>query len=409
MSRAALLGALLRHNSRLGASGAIWGDSAAAAAEEAVAAALSPLPVCTTEGAPTALRLDTPLDVAYTVRCDQPERLHFPVRGGLPGLAASPLSLEVALLSQAQVREWQGYHLVRQGPALAADASSAYWPLSGGVLAGEGVLAPAEPQRREQLAEAFLLCDDLEASNFCHFVCDVLPKIALAQECRRRIPLLVDPPSQPFQRELLERVSERWGHPIVPLEPGLELAVERLFYLRRSVQIHPLLRCSGLAIGWVRELVDARPERAPADSVLYLRRQRRRVLNEEALIGALQRHTPRLQVADRMEGLGVRAQAELVGRHRWLVGPHGAGFTHLLFAREAPQAALELMAEGNGSLTFALISGHLGLDHAVHVGTAVATDNGPNYPDLEVDVEAVLGLLRQPHQPHWPAVERPER
>lgn len=78
-----------------------------------------------------------------------------------------------------------------------------------------------------------------------------------------------------------------------------------------------------------------------------------------------------------LEGLAVRAQAELVGRHELLLGPHGAGFTHLLFARQAPQRALELLAEGNGSLTFALISGRLGLDHAVHVGTAVPSDNGP--------------------------------
>jgi capsular polysaccharide biosynthesis protein len=127
--------------------------------------------------------------------------------------------------------------------------------------------------------------------------------------------------------------------------------------------------------------------------VLYLRRQRRRLLNEEELIGALQRHTPRLQVVDALDGLGVRAQAELVGRHELVLGPHGAGFTHLLFARQAPQRALELLAEGNGSLTFALISGRLGLDHAMHVGTAVPSANGPNYPDLRVDVEAVLALL----------------
>lgn len=397
MARELLLGALLRHNSRLGASTAIWGDSAAEAAAQAVAALGATVPASSGGGGSTALRLDTPLDVAYAVRCDTPERLHFPASGGLPGLEASPLGLEVALLRQALVREWQGYHLVCQGPGpgpvVVADASSAYWPLSGGVLAGEGVLAPAEPRRREQLAEAFLVCDDLEAGNFCHFVCDLLPKIALAQECRRRIPLVVDPLVQPFQQELLQRVSERWGHPIVPLEPGLELAVERLFYLRRACHIHPLLRCSGLALGWVRELVEARPEPAPAGSVLYLRRQRRRLLNEEELIGALQRHTPRLQVVDALDGLGVRAQAELVGRHELVLGPHGAGFTHLLFARQAPQRALELLAEGNGSLTFALISGRLGLDHAMHVGTAVPSANGPNYPDLRVDVEAVLALL----------------
>jgi capsular polysaccharide biosynthesis protein len=392
-ARRLLLEALLEHNSRYGVSTAIWGEGAASAAEQALAAVAAPLPPCRVTGGATALRLDTPLDLAYAVRCDQPERLHFPLQGGMPGLASSPLSLEVALLEQAVVREWQGYHLLHQGGELVADGSSAYWPLAWGGLAGAGVLPLGEPQQREELAEAFLVCDDLDTGNFCHFVCDLLPKIALAGECRRRIPIVIEPPSQPFQRELLARVGERCGHPIVPLEPGLELAVERLFYLRRVGHTHPLLRCSGLAMGWVRELVDARPEPAPADSLLYVRRQRRRVLNEEALIGALQRHTPRLQVVDALEPLAVRAQAELVGRHRLLVGPHGAGFTHLLFAREAPQRALELMAEGNGSLAFALISGRLGLEHGIHVGRAVGSSNGANYPDLEVDVDGVLAAL----------------
>ncbi len=396
MGRGALLGALLEHNRRQGVSTAIWGDAGAEAARLALQAAAATPPPCSDAETTTALRLDTPLDLAYAVQCDAPDRLHFPQRGGLSGLDASPLSLEVALLKGALVRLWQGYHLVWAADGLVADASTAYWPLAGGLLAGDGVLPPAVPARREELAEAFLLCDDADGSNFCHFVCDVLPKIALAGECRRRIPLLVEPPSQPFQRELLERVRERWGHPIVLLEPGLELAVQRLFYLRRAIHIHPLLRCSGLAMGWVRQLVDARQAPAPPGSLLYLRRQRRRVLDEEALIAALQRHTPRLQVVDSLEGLGVRDQAELVGRHRAVVGPHGAGFTHLLFAQEAPQLALELMAEGNGTLSFAVISGRLGLDHRIHVGEAVATTHGPNYPDLAVDPQAVLELLQRP-------------
>ncbi len=266
MGRGGLLEALLAHNSRHGLTASIWGDGAAAAAEQAVAAVAAPLPPCTGEPAPTALRLDTPLDLAYAVRCDAPERLHFPTEGGLPGLEASPLSVEVALLRGGVVREWQGYHLLQQAGAVVADGSSAYWPLAGGVFSGDGVLGPGEPRRRETLPEAFVVCDDLDTTNFCHFVCDLLPKIALAGECRRGIPIVIEPPSQPFQRELLARVSERHGHPIVPLEPGLELAVERLFYLRRAVHTHPLLRCSGLAMGWVRELLDARPAAAPRGS-----------------------------------------------------------------------------------------------------------------------------------------------
>jgi capsular polysaccharide biosynthesis protein len=384
----------LPHNGRLGASTAIWGEGAAAAAEQAVAAVAGALPRCHREPTATALRLDTPLDLAYAVGCDTPERLHFPAQGGLPSLETTPLTLEVALLKEAVVREWQGYHLLERQGAIVADGSSAYWPLVGGVLSGAGVLAPALPRRREELAEAFLLCDDLDTTNFCHFICDLLPKIALACECRQRIPLVIEPPSEPFQRELLAMVSERYGHPVVPLEAGLELAVERLFYLRRAGHTHPLLRCSGLAMGWMRQLLNVRPQPAPPGSMLYVRRQRRRVVNEEALIGALQRQSPRLQVVDSMDSLAVREQAELVGRHALLLGPHGAAFTHLLFASSAPQRAVELMAEGNGTLSFALISSRLGIDHRIHVADALPSPNGPNYPDLRVDPDRVLTLLQ---------------
>jgi capsular polysaccharide biosynthesis protein len=394
VGRQALLGALLEHNGRLGASTAIWGEGAAAAAEQAVAAVAGALPRCHREPTATALRLDTPLDLAYAVGCDTPERLHFPAQGGLPSLETTPLTLEVALLKEAVVREWQGYHLLERQGAIVADGSSAYWPLVGGVLSGAGVLAPALPRRREELAEAFLLCDDLDTTNFCHFICDLLPKIALACECRQRIPLVIEPPSEPFQRELLAMVSERYGHPVVPLEAGLELAVERLFYLRRAGHTHPLLRCSGLAMGWMRQLLNVRPQPAPPGSMLYVRRQRRRVVNEEALIGALQRQSPRLQVVDSMDSLAVREQAELVGRHALLLGPHGAAFTHLLFASSAPQRAVELMAEGNGTLSFALISSRLGIDHRIHVADALPSPNGPNYPDLRVDPDRVLTLLQ---------------
>jgi capsular polysaccharide biosynthesis protein len=383
----------LEHNRRLGASTAIWGEGAATAAEQAVAAVAGALPRCSREPTPTALRLDTPLDLTYAVRCDAPQRLHFPVEGGLPSLETTPLTLEVALLKGAVVREWQGYHLLEQQGAIVADGSSAYWPLAGGLLSGGGILAPATPRRREELAEAFVVCDDLDTTNFCHFICDLLPKIALACECRQRIPLVIEPPSEPFQRELLARVSERYGHPIVHLEPGLELAVQQLFYLRRAGHTHPLLRCSGLAMGWVRELVDARPMAAPPGSILYVRRQRRRVVNEEALLGALQRQSPRLQVVDTLHQLGVRDQAELVGRHALLLGPHGAAFTHLAFAHGAPQRALELMAEGNGTLSFALISSRLGIDHRIHVAEALPSENGPNYPDLKVEPDRVIQLL----------------
>ena len=119
---------------------------------------------------------------------------------------------------------------------------------------------------------------------------------------------------------------------------------------------------------------------------------RRRVLEEDSLMAALQRHTPRLTVVHSLGDLPVRQQAELVCSHELVIGPHGAGFTHLLFRQEGPNRAVELMAEGNGSLTFALLSGRLGIEHAIAIGEAITTDNGPNYPDLRIAPEAVVEL-----------------
>ncbi len=56
-------------------------------------------------------------------------------------------------------------------------------------------------------------------------------------------------------------------------------------------------------------------------------------------------------MVQKLGGLNVRQQAELVGSHEVVLGPHGDGFSHLLFAGAAPQIALELMADGNGTLT----------------------------------------------------------
>jgi len=386
MARDRLLGGLLEHNRQAGLSTAIWGDGALEAAQQA-ADSTGNAPAQAETGT-TVLRLPTPLDLGYQVDCNAPERLHFPAQGGNRGLLATPLELEVARLESATVREWLGYHVIEQGGKVVVDASTAYWPLQGMTF------APVTPaQRREELARGFVICDDLDTTNFCHFVCDLLPKIAVAGEVRQGIPLVIEPPKQAFQRELLERVAARHGHRLVLLEPGLELVARELFYLRRTSHSHPLLRCSGWAMNWVRDLVGARPAQPPPRSVLYLgRRSRRRVLEEATLIAALQRQTPRLQVVHNLEDLPVRQQAELVCSHELVIGPHGAGFTHLLFRQEGPNQAVELMAEGNGSLAFALLSGRLGIKHAIAVGDAMPTEHGPNYPDLRIAPEAVVEL-----------------
>ena len=55
--------------------------------------------------------------------------------------------------------------------------------------------------------------------------------------------------------------------------------------------------------------------------------------------------------------------------------------------------AVELMAEGMGGLSFALLSSRLGIDHCIHVAANVPSEHGVGFPDMEVNPEAVLALL----------------
>jgi hypothetical protein len=389
VERGRLLEGLLACHQEHGLGGAIWGDPAgAAAAAAATVLGLQPL----TPAAPgrTVAMHSTPLDLRYSITCPTPERLHFPREGS--AVTTEPPLVEVALVENATVTNWMGYHLVRCGEGLVADASSSYAPLVGAPFTNP----LPEGEEVGEVEELFVSTDDIDYTNFCHFICDQLGRIALAGDCRRNIPVLVEVPQQSFQHELYARLEERHGHSLLSLSPGQWLRARRLFYVRNGDGLmHPLLRCSAWAIDFLRDLIGLPADLdAPEGSVLYLGRgTRRRLLNEAELIEALQRRSHHLTVVEELGTLGVREQAELVCRHQQVVGPHGAGFTHLLFRQRGPVQATELLAEGNGSLAFALMSARLGIRHGMVVGDSSASTKGPNYPDLTVPVAEVLALM----------------
>lgn len=387
--RAHLLGGLLACHHHYGLDGVIWGDAADKASAEAVQAmGLAPAPAAA--AGPTVLVRSTPIDLSYRLRCPTPERLHFPL--ATETVLLDPPRVEVALLENATVENWMGFHLIRTDGGLVADGSSAYAPLLGAPFAD-----PAAEQVVGELDELFVATSDIDPSNFCHFICDELSLLALAADCRRAMAVLVGQPGQRFQQELLAMAQELHGHRFHWLEPGQCLRVKRLFYVRRALHRHPLQRCSAWAMAFLRDLLALPGDLEAAEgSVLYLaRRSRRRVLNEAELLERLQRHSPRLQVVESIGTLSVREQAQLISRHEQVIGPHGAAFTLLMFRQRAPIRAMELMAAGNGTPAFALISSRLGIDHSIVVGDEQVTDQGPNYPDMTVTVDQVLELMAQ--------------
>lgn len=321
--------------------------------------------------------------VRYSTSSPTPDDLPFPPEGG--GHRLQPT--EVTLVRDAVVRNWFGYHVVTSGGSVVSEASSAYWP-----ALGLGFPEPHGTTSAGSVPELFLGVDDVDTRNYCHFVCDILPKFSLASDAGSALPVLLDAPRLPYHHDLLPLAARRNQAELHSLEPGESLEVEYLYYVNRSRARHPLFHCSSWAIDYVRSLVAVGGEPAPAGSILYISRERRQVLAEDAVLAGLRATDLQVTVVGGLEALTVVEQARLFSSHSLVMGPHGAAFTNVVFRDEGPSSLLEVVTRGNGTPAFALMSAALNIDHHSVVATEVITDH-PNYPDLDVDVDALVGYV----------------
>lgn len=376
--RARLHGLIRAHNEPLGLPMNVWGDKAHATAL-ATAEHDGVVPEEFSGQLETVVSRSVPL-VRYSTSSPTPDDLPFPPAGG----GHSRLPAEVTLVRDAVVRNWFGYHVVTSGGAVVSEASSAYWPVM-----GLGFPEPHDTTSVGSVPELFLGVDDVDTLNYCHFVCDILPKFSLANDACPALPILLDAPRLPYHHDLLPLAARRNQAALHSLEPGESLEVERLYYVDRSRARHPFFHCSSWAIDYVRSLVPVVGEPAPAGSILYVSRERRRVLAEDTVLAGLRSTGLSVTVVGGLETLTVPEQARLFSSHTLVMGPHGAAFTNVVFRDEGPSSLLEVVTRGNGTPAFALISAALHIDHHSIVATEVITDH-PNYPDLDVDADALV-------------------
>ena len=376
--RATLHGLIRKHNEPLDLPMNVWGNNANAAAL-ATAEHDRVVPEEYVGHLETVVSRSIPV-VSYSSSSPSPDELPFPQTGGGHHLPPT----EVTLVRDAVVRNWFGYHVVTSGGSVVSEASSAYWP-----AIGLGFPEPYDTTSAGTVPELFLGVDDVDTLNYCHFVCDILPKFSLANDACPALPILLDAPRLPYHHDLLPLAARRNQAELHSLEPGESLEVERLYYVNRSRARHPLFHCSGWAIDYVRSLVPGCGEPAPAGSILYISRDRRRVLAEDAVLAGLRATGLSVTVVGGLEALTVPEQARLFSSHSLVMGPHGAAFTNVVFRDEGPSSLLEVVTRGNGTPAFALMSAALHIDHHSVVATEVITDH-PNYPDLDVDVDALV-------------------
>ncbi len=214
----------------------------------------------------------------------------------------------------------------------------------------------------------FVLMSDVGDGNYCHWLIDELPRLALLRG-RTDVTIVIAEIDAPWRRDLLDIVGiapER----IVTLGPHDALRADTLLIpgSGRDMQ-HPARKGAAWVFDWLRGEVAlpalARSVPAARPKRLYIGRgdaPGRRLLNQAALLRVLE---PAGFASVTLAGMPVAEQVALFAGAEAIVALHGAGLTNLVFC-DPGASVIEIFTPGFGNPCFGLVSAANDLRHATY-------------------------------------------
>jgi len=272
---------------------------------------------------------------------------------------------------------------------------------------------PAAPSPGSSENDWSVLVGTLRGQNYYHWWLDCLPRAWIADRwpSTRGCPLLIPPPTKPFQTESLALLG--WENRVRVLDQPIErypgLLFETGFLLGSSQGISPLLRefaafCRqrlGLS-GSSSSGIGRRSKRRR----IYISRasaRKRCVVNERELMDAL----GALGIESiESESLSLAEQARLFSEAELIVAAHGAGLTNVMFAEPGTRVIEVLALEPDRVSAFGTMSALLSLEYGYLVAARVdsrgtsqprvdSTGNWqPNNEDIIIDPGPVVRAVR---------------
>lgn len=251
-------------------------------------------------------------------------------------------------------RDWftktaEGLHIADQVNAL---------PASGQYVlrqtASHTALVSPRPRRLLPEEPAFLIGSN---GNYYHWLLDYLPRVPLALSQDPIARLIIGDCLAPFEMETLTGLGVRMDQ-LVRLgrhcvSPYRRLYIPDLGSNNRSP--HPE------TLRWLRSMFQVKTGRGPRH--IWLSRSRassRRVLNEEYAIESLKPFGFESVVLD---GRSVIDQAQIFSSSDIIIGPHGAGFSNIVFAPEGAHI-IELAPGMDKPIFFQALSQACGIAHS---------------------------------------------
>ena len=212
---------------------------------------------------------------------------------------------------------------------LLSELSSAYWPINYFYLYDD---ARTFEDATFLPGETLVLADDIWEVNFCHWLVDTLPRLALLGPRRRleAFNVIVGPYAAAFQTDSLAALGITPDR-IFTAAGGGAFRCERMLVPTDLGRIcHPAYKASSWATDFLRSAFPCRTS-APQPPRVYLSRgdaSRRKIINDADLVHALAARgfrTVHLSELTFLEQTSLLREASLV------IGLHGAGLSHVVF------------------------------------------------------------------------------
>ena len=298
--------------------------------------------------------------------------------------------LELNYYKNLQVCNWGGYCLILHEGKLVSQLSSVYAPLSLlSELSFHGI-------KSSHIDQAYLIADDSDPNNYCHFVLDYLSQLYFLTNVDYYPTIIfLENQCNKFQSFFYKKI-ESLGYEIKFLKEGESVEIEKLYMLNAQTRFtHPAYGANPSVLKFLRTYVPLTSSPNTREVLWVSRRDRRRLTDEETIIKELAKQY-QVTITD-LDGLTPYEQAELFDTHRIIIGVHGAAFTNLAFTNSQQRCVVELFARGNGTPSFAILCDSLGYPHFSIIGDLIETKHA-NYPDLIIDCEELMKLLSNFHR-----------
>lgn len=229
---------------------------------------------------------------------------------------------------------------------------------------------------------AIVLQDYGPAFNICHWTADWMTRSATvdAEKCTAIVPIL----TQQWQRDMLQKIGFRR---VVEVPRHTAVIAEELIVTSDQRDVaHPASKAAPWAVDYMRQkLSNATPWEWP--NKIYVSRDDalgRKMLNEKDLLADYLEPLGYTKVT--LSRLSLAHQIGIFGAATHVVGMHGAGLTHLIYAKNL-QSVVEIFAGEYGTPAFYVFAAASGARYATYKEPSIIRGERPQLDSINLNIK----------------------